>query len=159
MGATMTAAKARIYMPLLAIQTLAVIVLLLGLIPIYDAVLGRVGHQITKLPQSPLLLFAILLLFHCAYWFRLKRVPLAVTRRSLVLSHVVSFAGRLSFVFGTSFFALIMYRHLPAMTSIPDPSQLAARIAATLFILFSLYCYSAELERLAIALRPLAEAR
>jgi hypothetical protein len=75
-------------------------------------------------------------------------------RHSLVLSHFVLFIGRLSFIFGTSFFALLVYRHLPSLVAIPQPVRLAARFFTSLTVLFSLYCYSSELDRLGVALRP-----
>lgn len=154
MTATTSRSKVRTYALLLLMQTLAIVIILLSMIPIYDALIAAVGSQLRKLPQSPLLLMSSLLLFHCAYWFRLLRVPIVVTRHSLLLSHIVLFAGRLSFIFGTSFFALVVFRHLPALMEMPNPTLFAMRLLATLVILFSLYCYSSELERLGLALRP-----
>jgi hypothetical protein len=145
--------KSRTYVLLFAMQTLAILIVILNVIPIYDALISSVGVQLRRLPESPLFLMASVVLFHCAYWFRLLRVPLVINYRSLILSHLVLFVGRLSFIFGTTFFAVIVFRHLPAMVSIPEPGILAARIVWTLFILFSLYCYATELERIGAALR------
>jgi hypothetical protein len=47
-----------------------------------------------------------------------------------------------------------MFRHLPALVEVTDPGRLIMRLLATLVILFSFYCYSTELERLGLALRP-----
>jgi hypothetical protein len=146
--------KSGTYALLLVMQTLAILIIVLGMIPIYDEIIAALGHQLRQLPQSPALLIAALLLFHCTYWFRLLRVPIAVSGHSHLLSHVVLFVGRLSFIFGTSLFALIAFRHLPAIAVVSDPLRLALRFVVMLVILFSLYCYSAELERLGVALRP-----
>jgi hypothetical protein len=146
--------KARTYALLLVMQTLAAAIILTTMVPIYGAISVGLGHQIAKLPESPVLLISALLLFHCTYWFRLLRVPISVVLHSLALSHLVLFAGRLSFIFGTSFFALVIYRFLPALHDIPDPGRFTLRFCAGLLILFSLYCYSTELERLGVALRP-----
>jgi hypothetical protein len=151
---TKSITRSRIYALLLVMQTLAIFIVVLTMIPIYDALMAALGHQLRHLPQSPLMLMAALVLFHCTYWYRLLRVPLAVAGRSLLLSHVVLFIARLSFIFGGSLFALIMFRHLPSLVDVPDPWRLAARFAATIVIMFSLYCYSTELERLGVALRP-----
>jgi hypothetical protein len=43
---------------------------------------------------------------------------------------------------------------LPALIEMPSPTIFVMRMVATLVILFSLYCYSSELERLGVALRP-----
>lgn len=147
-------AKARTYALLLLMQTLAAVIILTTMIPIYGAITIGLGHQIRNLPESPVLLVSALLLFHCTYWFRLLRVPASVAFHSLALSHVVLFSGRLSFIFGTSFFALVVYRFIPALSDIPDPGRFAVRFCVGLLILFSLYCYSTELERLGVALRP-----
>jgi hypothetical protein len=153
MASTMVT-RSRVYALLLVMQTLAIFIVVLGMIPIYDALMTALGHQLRHLPQSPLLLVAALVLFHCTYWYRLLRVPVAVSGRSLLLSHLVLFVARLSFIFGGSLFALIMFRHLPLLVDVPDPGRLAARVVATILILFSVYCYSTELERLGGALRP-----
>jgi hypothetical protein len=81
--------KKRIYALLLFIETLAALVIVTGVIPIYLAIVAAPGHPLAKLPQSPTLLFAALLLFQCVYWFRLLRVPVAVGGQSLILSHLV----------------------------------------------------------------------
>ena len=146
-------AKTRTYELLLVMETLAVLIILWSLLPLYPAVAISAGHQIGVLPESPIPLMAALVLFHCVYWFRLLRVPVSMVRHSLVASHGVLFLGRLSFIFGTSFFALIVYRHLPQLV-VWNAYLLAARFAVAICILFSLYCYSTELERLGIALRP-----
>lgn len=148
--------KGRIYALLLVIETLAALVILTGIIPIYLAIVVSPGHPLAKLPQSPVLLVAALLLFQCVYWFRLLRVPVAVRGQSLILSHLVLFAGRLIFVFGTSLFVLIMLRHLPSleMQSLPSAHVVVMRATGLMVLLFSMYCYSTELERLGVALRP-----
>jgi hypothetical protein len=145
--------KARTYELLLVMETLAVLIIMWSMLPLYRAIAASAGHQIGVLPESPIPLVAALILFHCVYWFRLLRVPVSMVRHSLVASHIILFLGRLSFIFGTSFFALIVYRHLPQLV-VWNATLLAMRLVASFFILFSLYCYSTELERLGLALRP-----
>ncbi|MFN3659255.1 MAG: hypothetical protein ACK4UO_18565 [Pseudolabrys sp.] len=154
MGAASVRTKSRTYALLLLMQTLAVVVLLAGTLPIYLELLALPGRQLAVMPQSPVLLVAALLLFHCAYWFRLTRVPIVVRRHNLVLSHLVLFIARLSFIFGAAFFGLIAFRHLPSLAEVTDTFMLVMRLGAALIILFSLYCYSTELERLGQAIRP-----
>lgn len=145
--------KTRTYELLLVMETLAVLIIMWSMLPLYRAIAASAGHQIGVLPESPIPLVAALILFHCVYWYRLLRVPVSMVRHSLVASHIILFLGRLSFIFGTSFFALIVYRHLPQLV-VWNATLLAMRLVASFFILFSLYCYSTELERLGVALRP-----
>ena len=147
-------ARTRVYELLLLMQTLTVLIVLWSMEPLYHAIMLNPGHQILVLPESPIPLVAALLLFQCVYWFRLLRIPVAMYRHSLVLSHFVLFIGRLSFIFGTSFFALLVYRHLPSLVAVPHPVRLVLRFLVALSVLFSLYCYSSELDRLGVALRP-----
>jgi hypothetical protein len=154
MTSTDVQTRTRTYELLLIMQTLAVLIILWSMLPLYRAIIHNPGHQLKVLPESPIPLVAALILFHCVYWFRLLRVPISMVRHSLLVSHVVLFLGRLSFIFGTSFFALLAYRHLPSLVSVPDPARFTMRVIATLGVLFSLYCYSTELERLGAALRP-----
>jgi hypothetical protein len=146
--------RTRTYELLLVMQTLAVLIILWSMVPLYRAIMEHPGHQLQVLPESPVPLLAAVLLFHCVYWFRMLRVPITMFRHNLLVSHLVLFLGRLSFIFGTSFFALLAYRHLPLLVEVPDHFRFVMRLISTLAILFSLYCYSTELERLGVALRP-----
>ena len=135
-------------------QTLAALTVLWCMIPTYRAIWTSLGQQLDNLPETPVPLVAALILFHCIYWYRLARVPLAVTGHSVVVSHLVLFFGRLSFICASAFFALAIFRHLPSLIYIKDTTLLVVRVSATFVILFSFYCYSSELERLGLALRP-----
>lgn len=146
--------KRRAYLALFAIETLAAIVLVAASIPLYGAVMASSGHQMLDLPESPVILVTSLVLFHCAYWYRLRRMPLVLGMQNHFLSHVMLFISRINFVFGTAFFALIVFRHLPSLTVIVDPVLFGLRSVGAVVILFSVFCYSAELERIGLALRP-----
>ena len=153
MTASDTRGKMLAFELLLLLQTLAVLVILWSMLPIYREVWEHPGHQLNYLPE-PIRLVAAPILFHFVYWFRLLRVPIPAIKTNLLLSHIVPFLGRLSFIFGTSFFALLVYRHLPSLVAVTDPFDALLRFIITFGILFSLYCYSIELERLGVALRP-----
>jgi hypothetical protein len=149
-----TRSKRHAYLALFAIETLAAIVFVTASVPLYGAVMAASGHQLLNLPESPVIMLCAIALFHCAYWYRLHRVPLVLGAQSHFVSHLVLFAARINFVFGTAFFALVVFRHLPGLTEIVDPVLLVLRSIGAVVILFSVYCYSSELERIGIALRP-----
>jgi hypothetical protein len=140
---------------LMTAETAAIAALLWGSAPIYRAILAAPGQQLADIPSSPFLIIAGLVVFHAAYWHRLRQVPVAIGGRSLLLSHLVVFTGRLCFVFGGSMFALVAFRHVPEMGQIVDPLRLISRSLAMLAVLFSLFCYVLELERIGVALHPL----
>lgn len=135
-------------------ETAAVAALLWASAPIYRAIMAAPGQQLADIPSSPFLIIMGLVVFHAAYWYRLRRVDVVVDTRSLFLSHLVVFAGRLCFVFGGAMFGLVVFRHLPDMSEVVDPLRLISRSLAMLTVLFSLFCYALELERIGVALSP-----
>jgi hypothetical protein len=74
MSATDIRARTRTYELLLVMQTLAVLIILWSMLPLYHAIMEHPGYQIRVLPESPVPLVAAVILFHCVYWFRLLRV-------------------------------------------------------------------------------------
>ena len=78
-----------------------------------------------------------------AYWLRSTIVPSLKLRPNIFLSHVALFIGRVSFILGTALFTAIVYYRPPEI-------QLAPLLQFVVFVtvLFSMFCYSLELERL-----------
>ncbi|MBS7544314.1 hypothetical protein [Ancylobacter oerskovii] len=87
------------------------------------------------------------------YWARVLRTPLPITCRHVFLGHLISFAGRLSFIFGTALFSFFFMRHVPAMQLLAFDIGFLGRVSLLISILFVLFCYSLELERLGAALQ------
>ena len=81
-----------------------------------------------------------------AYWYRLRRVPVPLP--NLVLSHTFLFLGRLTFIFGSSLFSIVLFRHLPALGQDVDISLAARRGVLLVLSLIALFCTTLELERL-----------
>jgi hypothetical protein len=81
-----------------------------------------------------------------AYWLRTAIIPSLTLLPNIFLRHIVLFLGHLSFIFGAALFTAVMYyRLLELERSIP-------RAAVLLALLFSMFCYSLELEWLALQL-------
>ena len=58
------------------------------------------------------------------------------------------FAGRASFFFSGAPFTMILFRHIPELDVFPPLEQSVIKILILMRILFALFCYSLELERL-----------
>ncbi|RDL50612.1 hypothetical protein BLJAPNOD_01733 [Ensifer sp. M14] len=58
------------------------------------------------------------------------------------------FASRASFVFGGALFSVIFFRHVPQLEVLPPLGQGIAKTLGVMAVLFALFCYSLELERL-----------
>jgi len=138
---------------LLAVQTVAVLLLLWAATPIYRTILAAPGQKLQVMPGSPVLIILSLVAFHGAYWYRLQCVPIVIGKHGLFLSHLAVFSGRLAFIFGGALFALVVYRHLPDLSDAIDPLEVVSRLLAMLAIQFSLFCYTQELERVGSAMR------
>jgi hypothetical protein len=91
-----------------------------------------------------------LLTMQGAYWYRLLRVPIPFRTPNVMLSHALLFIGRLSFIFGGSLFAVVIFRHFPALSWTSDRFDFipVMRFIWFAFALFALFCVTLELERL-----------
>lgn len=136
------------YVFLLFVQLCGVMLFIWQELPEFQQVLDNPGVQLQKDAYSDFWVLGIFCLMQTAFWIRVVRVPIPPRSASLFLSHCFLFLGRLSFIFGSSLFAVVAFRHLPEMGagfSIP-----LAALRGTLLIgcLFALFCTSLELERL-----------
>ena len=74
-----------------------------------------------------------------------------------MVGHLFAFVGRASFFFGSAFFSLVYFRHLPERGGLPPLGWGYVNGVAFIAVLFALFCYSLELERLGKALEGLPD--
>jgi hypothetical protein len=139
------------YLLLLATQVAGMIIFVWQELPAFEQLLLNPGEQLQKDIYSDVITFGIFCVMQIAYWCRVLYVPIPFRRPNLFLNHVVLFFGRLSFIFGGSLFAVVVFRHLPRLQR--DFDVLLATERGIVFIgcLFALFCTSLEVERLAQA--------
>jgi hypothetical protein len=70
------------------------------------------------------------------------------------LAHLVRFGSRVSFFLGGALFTAVFFRHIPEMEMLPPIGRGLARVTLLLAVLFSLFCYSLELDRLGDEIDP-----
>jgi hypothetical protein len=97
-------------------------------------------------------IIAILCVMQFAYWYRYLRVAIPFRGPNLFFSHVFLFLGRLSFIFGSALFSIVLFRHLPELSWDIDIFLFGRRAIVLIVSLFALFCFSLELERLGVAL-------
>ncbi|AUW42671.1 hypothetical protein [Rhizobium leguminosarum] len=141
-----------VYAILLAAQTLAVGFLLWTVFPIFYSVVTHLGERQDVSWSSLLGLAAGTVLLQACYWARIRWVTVRAPCHSLFVAHLVFFSARLSFLFGGAFFSAIFFRHLPALGSVPPFWEIFIRAISIGAMLFGLFCYSLELERLGRAI-------
>ncbi|MHB8270772.1 hypothetical protein [Bradyrhizobium sp.] len=141
-------AQTAIYLSLLAIQIGGAIAFVWQELPEFRQVLTNPGEQLPKDASSDLTTAGILFVMQVAFWIRLLRVPIPFWRPNVFLNHLFLFYGRLSFIFGSALFSVVVFRHLPELGRATDFVLMAWR--GTIFVgcLFALFCTTLEVERL-----------
>lgn len=141
-----------IYGLFLAGQTAAASALFWIVFPWFRRVINHIGEEqeLTLSQHITIMTFAALL--HGFYWTRLRWVPVVAPFRNVFLAHLCSFWSRVSFFFGGALFSTLFFRHLPELEALPSLGRIALGVLEIVAVLFALFCYSRDLERLAKAL-------
>jgi hypothetical protein len=137
-----------LYLSLLAIQIAGAIVFVWQQLPEFRQVVTSPGEQLPKDASSDLMMAAVLLVMQAAFWVRLLRIPIPFRRPNVFLNHLFLFFGRLSFIFGSALFSVVVFRHLPELGRETDFLLMARRGFLFVGCLFALFCTSLEVERL-----------
>ncbi|WOH61729.1 MULTISPECIES: hypothetical protein [Bradyrhizobium] len=140
------------YLLLMAVQLFGSDFIVWKGLPAFRELVLAPGQQPTNTPYDEDLILPILLLMQAAYWYRLLRVAIPFKSRRPVLSHLFLFLGRLNFIFGSTLFSIVLFRHLPELGSDTDLVLMARRGVLMVISLFALFCFTLELERLGDAL-------
>src|SRR4051812_23013645 len=113
-------AQTALYLLLLAIQLCGAITFVWRELPEFRQVLTNPGEQLAREASSDLMTAGILFVMQVSFWVRLLRIPIPVRRSNIFLKHVFLFLGRLSFIFGSALFSVVVFRHLPELGSDTD---------------------------------------
>jgi hypothetical protein len=136
----------RRYALLLAAQTACAGVVLANIHSAFRILIENIGTPNSAPATTLLPILAAAALGQICYWYRLRKVPIPTGYRNIALGHLLAFASRLGFIFGGALFSLYFLRHAPMLTL--APFDLAWRGGLLIAVLFALYCYTLELERL-----------
>jgi hypothetical protein len=145
----MTKSKAgAVYLILLSIQLTGVLFIVLSGLPEFRQLVAHPGEQLPYTSyHNPATIF-IVIAMQAAYWYRLRRVSIPSQVSNTILSHLLLFLGRLTFIFGGSLFAVVFFRHLPEINQDADTWLMSRRGLQLVASLFALFCATLELERL-----------
>lgn len=137
-----------VYLFLLAAQIVGVILLVWQGLPAFRQVLLNPGEQPSNQAYPELAMLAVSVGMQVSYWYRLLNIPIPFQRSNIILSHLFLFLGRLSFIFGSALFSVVVFRHLPELSRDTDALVMARRGMIFVGSLFALFCSSLEVERL-----------
>jgi hypothetical protein len=137
-----------LYFSLLAAQTAGAAMVMVNGVPIYRQLTSDFArHQ----PHPGILWWAVgaVLVIQGAYWLRVRLEPPLPQGGRIILGHLAGFVARLSFIVSSSTFAVIFLVRFEQLSLPPH------RVVMLLALLFSMFCWTLELERLAKALHKL----
>ncbi len=117
-------------------------------LPQFRQIAVNPGQQLAHDTFSDLMTVGVLLVMQISFWSRLLYIPIPLRRPNMILNHVFLFLGRLSFIFGSALFAVVVFRHLPELGRETDVFLAARRGIILVGCLFALFCTSLEVERL-----------
>jgi len=105
-------------------------------LPIYRHlfVMERIGTSEDKV----IMLIAVIAV-QAGYWRTFGQIPPFEIPKRIFLGHVLLFLSRLSFIFASSLFALVFYRH-------PDLLSFSPLLLLFAAVLFSVFCFTRHLE-------------
>jgi len=148
MNANNAPRKPGTYLLLLALQILGAIIFIWQALPEFRQVANNPGAQLPRDGFSDLISFGVLCVMQIAFWCRVLLVPIPFRYPQIFLNHLFLFLGRLSFIFGSALFGIVVFRHLPELDARIDIMLTAKRGMILLGCLFALFCTSLEVERL-----------
>ncbi|NHT77754.1 hypothetical protein G8E10_18795 [Rhizobiaceae bacterium CRRU44] len=146
--------SASAYGALLFGQTLSAAAMFQIVFPVFHQIITHLGERQTLVYTQHIATIGCTLLLLACYWSRLRWVRVVVPFQNILVSHLCAFFSRVSFFFGGALFSALFFRHLPELEDAPSIMQIVSGAGEVFMILFALFCYSLELDRLARALEP-----
>jgi hypothetical protein len=147
MNGSSNRAAAPVYMTLLTLQTFVATLLIWTTVPVFRRMILNVGEPLETGSGIPVATIAGAIALQICYWIRFYKVSVYGLFCNDIVSHLVLFAGRASFFFGGALFSVVFFRHIPELSAFPPLAVASVRVTTLLVVLFSLFCYSLELER------------
>jgi len=136
------------YVTLMAVETAAATFLYLTILPVFRQVITQLGEPQDISPYQLVAVACGALVLQSCYWVRLRWVAIPGPFRNALARHLLLFSSRVSFLFGGALFSVLFFRHVPELDQFPSFVQGALKLLDVLLVLFSLFCYSLEIERL-----------
>jgi hypothetical protein len=129
------------YPLLFSVQTIGVVILFWNAVPLYRRILADpTAHEAR--PETLVWAFAAIALIQTGYWIRYRVRPPMPQFTNAFAGHVVRFLGRMLFVLATSLFGFVFIKQGPGF------HMPVFRYVVFIVGLFSLFCYTQELNRL-----------
>jgi hypothetical protein len=136
------------YASLLFAQTATACALFWMAFPIFYHLVTHLGERQDLAISDQIVIIFNAAVLHGCYWTRLLWVQVTPPFQNRFVAHLLFFGSRVSFFFGGALFSAVFFRHLPELEFFPPFGQIAIKAIYLAAVLFGLFCYSLELERL-----------
>jgi len=144
--------RERQYLLLLVTETIGVALILWDGVPLYRQVVRQISsHR----PEPGIVWWAVtaVILLQVSYWLRMRlQLPVPWSGHPFI-AHAILFVGRISFVFATSVASFVFLNNFEKLNLPPH------RTVMLLALLFSMFCWTLELDRLGKGLAAKPEPR
>jgi hypothetical protein len=140
--------KTGTYLLLFGVQISGAIIFIWQTLPEFRSVADNPGEQLPRDGFSDFVSLGLLCAMQIAFWCRVRFIPIPFQRPRAILQHILLFLGRLSFIFGSALFGIVVFRHAPELDRGIDILLIVKRGLILLGCLFALFCTSLEVERL-----------
>ncbi|MGO4339161.1 hypothetical protein AB4037_30015 [Labrys sp. KB_33_2] len=146
------------YILFVAIETALASFLFWIIFPIFRNLIANMGKEQDLQPWIGVIIVGDTFALLCFYWARYRFFPIYTPFHSAVVGHLLQFTSRASFFIGGALFSVIFFRHVPELDPLPPIGQILVKGFIVMSVLFALFCYSLELERLGKAIEVPPEA-
>jgi hypothetical protein len=127
------------YAIFVALELLGMAIILWDGLPIYRHLFS---YERILTPADQAIMWCAVALIQFSYWYGVRHAPPFQLPQNAFIAHVVLFVSRLSFVFASSLFALVVYRNSAFLEIHLD------RLVLLITVLFSVFCVTRSLETL-----------
>src|ERR1700728_4479650 len=99
-----------VYLLLLAVQAMGALLVVSRESTDFRQLVLHPGEQAAYMRSDDFVMIGTLIAMQAAYWYRFRFSPIPFRGSRPILSHLLLFLGRLTFVFGGSLFAVVFFR-------------------------------------------------
>lgn len=141
-----------LYAVLFSAQLAAAGFLFWHVFPVFRAIVKNPGQQQLVAMSEHAAAIAAVIVGQFCYWFRFKRLRLPDLPENVFFEHVLLFLSRVTFIFGSALFSVVVFHHVPSFPELPGFADAMFRSGLLAAVLFTLFCFALEIENLGRAM-------
>ncbi len=141
-----------LYAVLFSAQLAAAGFLFWHVFPVFRVIVENPGREVPETVLDHALVIVAVIIAQICYWIRIKHLRIPDVPENAFVEHVLLFLSRVSFIFGSALFSLVVFHHVPSFPELPGIADTLFRSALVAAVLFALFCFALEIENLGRAM-------